>query len=123
MKVQWKGQETIISRNPLFAEQIFHDPAFHGRFGTDYGLSKLGMLNQGLIWNNSVESWHFARKECFLKSLKPHNIHRSATTAAEWIETSLNSALAPGSTQYSTTCVVYMSVYECVSMCGVWIQF
>ena len=32
VEVQWKGARTIVTRDPVLAQQIFNDQAFHGKF-------------------------------------------------------------------------------------------
>eukprot|EP00961_Rhodomonas_salina_P013775 184233-Rhodomonas_salina.2 len=92
VEVTWKGERTIITRDPALAMTIFKDTAFNGRFGTVFGLSALGMMQEGLIWNNDIKSWKAAR-QCFQASLNMPNIEVAAETAARFISRSLEQAL------------------------------
>eukprot|EP00971_Amphidinium_carterae_P228137 4525260-Amphidinium_carterae.1 len=52
------AEEVILTSDPKFAQHVFEKNGknYVQRMANNDGLSKLGMLNTGLIWNND-DTW------------------------------------------------------------------
>ena len=62
--VRVAGRRTLVTSSFVVSRRIFKENGFNytSRMAEDCGLERIGMLNQGIIWNNQTREWKRLRQ-------------------------------------------------------------
>ncbi|KAL7553947.1 hypothetical protein ACHAWF_018846 [Thalassiosira exigua] len=96
------GSVLVITKDPNIAHYIFKGKSrfnYVRRPASDEGLKRLGMYEQGLIWNNNTDIWKRIRG-CFQEALNSKNIDHATSS----IKTNADDILTEGALDMMNVC-------------------
>ena len=85
--VQVARRRTLITRDFATSWHIFKENGMNytSRMAEDAGLARIGMLDNGIIWNNQTEEWRKLR-QYFQRSVNSHTLNMATKVTMESVE-------------------------------------